>query len=292
MRSSSDVVAFNTLSYFVVGLLALLCLAPFLFLVSGSLTSEGSIYHDGYRLVPKVISLEAYRIVFEAPERMARAYLVTTLRTVAGTVAGLFITAMTGYALVRLSPRLAGLFSFYFYFTTLFSGGLIPFYILVVRYLQLKDTFLSLLLPMLLSAWNIFLMRSFMKGIPESIVESAVMDGATETRAFLSLVIPLSAPSLATIGLFIALGHWNDWFLAMLFVESPALYPLQYFLYRLLSSRQFIASVVPASVPVPETPTESLTMALAVVATGPVILLYPFAQRYFVKGLVVGAIKD
>ena len=182
--------------------------------------------------------------------------------------------------------------SFFIYFTTLFSGGLIPWYILMTKNLGLKDSYWALILPPLLSAWNIILMRSFMKSIPESIVESAKIDGAGDFKIYQRLILPLSTPGLATIGLFLALGYWNDWFNANMFITSDSKYPLQFLLYKILSSAAVLqtnngaylaANVVP--------PTETLKMAVAVVATGPIILLYPFVQRYFVKGLTVGAVK-
>ncbi|UKS29518.1 carbohydrate ABC transporter permease [Paenibacillus sp. HWE-109] len=289
---TKDRVAFQAIGYLFIGVVAILCLIPFLLLISASITENESIFKDGYRLIPSKFSLEAYQVIFKAPMDMLRAYSVTIQLTLLGTITGLFVTSMTAYVLQRYDFKYRNHFAFFFYFTTLFSGGLIPAYILVVRYLQLKDHFLSLLLPGLLSAWLIFLMRNFIKTIPDAIIESAKMDGAGDFKIFIRLIVPLATPGLATIGLFIALNYWNDWFHAMLYIEDRKLFPLQYFLYNMLNKAKFAETVVSeASIVLPEVPTESLKMAMAVVATGPIVFLYPFVQKYFVKGLTIGAIK-
>jgi putative aldouronate transport system permease protein len=182
--------------------------------------------------------------------------------------------------------------SFFIYFTTLFSGGLIPSYILMVRYLGLKNSILSMILPSLMSAWSIFLMRNFMRSVPDSMYESATIDGAGDFRIYWQIYMPLSIPALATVGLFQALGYWNQWYNAMLYIESAEKFPLQYFLQKMVNQAnvQFLISkgiVIDAS----ELPSQSIKMATAVVATGPIILLYPFVQRYFISGLTVGAVK-
>ena len=175
----------------------------------------------------------------------------------------------------------------------LFSGGLVPYYLLIVRYLHLKDTLLALLLPALMGAYLILLTRNFMRSVPDSILESAKIDGAGDFRIFVSFMIPLTLPAHATICLFIALGYWNDWWNAMLFIDNTHLFPLQYLLYRTIQGAEGLklAETHGAGVSVLDIPTESLRMATAVVATGPIILLYPFVQKYFVKGLTVGAVK-
>jgi putative aldouronate transport system permease protein len=202
---------------------------------------------------------------------------------------------MTAYVLTRKDFEWRNKVSFYFYFTTLFSGGLVPWYILMVKYFHLKDSYLALLLPPLLSVFNMLVMKSYMSGIPDAITESAKIDGAGDFRIFAKLILPLAKPALATIGLFIALGYWNDWYNSMLFIQNEKLYSLQYFLYKIVNNVEAyknILSQTGGSVNVKiDMPSESLKMALTVIVTGPIILLYPFVQKYFVQGITIGAVK-
>lgn len=180
----------------------------------------------------------------------------------------------------------------FFYFPSIFSGGLLPGYLLIVNGLQLKDTLWALILPGLLGAWNIFMMRNFMTDIPDSIMESAKLDGANDFVIFTRLYLPLSKAGLATIGLFIALGYWNNWANAKLYINSSKLYPLQYLLYQMFSNIQVLKdAAMQSGVAMVDLPAETFRMAMAVVTTGPILLLYPFVQRYFVKGITVGAVK-
>ena len=292
IKKGKGLIIFNCLGYSYITFIAVFCLIPFAFIISGSLTDEQSIYNDGYRLIPRAASLYAYQILFKAPAEILRAYGVTMALTVSGALTGLFITAMTAYVLQRDDFKSRNYFSFFLYFTTLFSGGLIAYYIYIVRYYRLKDSFWAMLLPPLLSVWLILIMRSFLKSIPNSITESAKMDGAGDFTIFIRLVLPLAIPGLASIGLFIAIGYWNDWYNAMLFIEDVKLFPLQYFLYRILNSVNFANKVVTAaSVPLPEMPAQSLKLAMTVVVCGPIIFLYPFVQKYFIRGLTVGSVK-
>lgn len=199
---------------------------------------------------------------------------------------------MAGYVLSRKDFKYRNALSFFIYFTMLFSGGLIPWYILMVKYLGLKDSFLALLLPPLLSAFNVILMKNFMKSIPDSITESAKIDGAGDFTIYWKLILPLSTPGLATIGLFLALGYWNDWFLANLYINTQDKYPLQFLLYRTLASAAVLNTSAAGNLsPDFRPPSETLKMAAAIVVTGPIVFLYPFVQRYFVKGLTLGAVK-
>ncbi|OKP94260.1 carbohydrate ABC transporter permease [Paenibacillus sp. P46E] len=292
IKQDKETIVFNIIGYTLLTLVSLICLIPFWLIVVGSFTDEMEIISKGFQLFPDTVSFEAYKSLFSTPEQIYRAYGVTIGVTVAGSLLGIFLTSMAGYVLSRKDFAMRNSISFFIYFTTLFSGGLIPWYILMTKNLGLKDSYWALILPPLLSAWNIILMRSFMKSIPESIVESAKIDGAGDFKIYQRLILPLSTPGLATIGLFLALGYWNDWFNANMFITTDSKYPLQFLLYKILSSAAVLqtnngaylaANVVP--------PTETLKMAVAVVATGPIILLYPFVQRYFVKGLTVGAVK-
>ncbi|MGN7453976.1 carbohydrate ABC transporter permease [Paenibacillus pasadenensis] len=292
IRTERSTVLFNTIGYVLISLFALLCLLPFLLVLSGSFSSEQEIIAEGFKLIPDQWSLEAYRAVFSNPEQIFDAYRVTILLTLAGTALGLFLTSMAGYVLSRQEFKYRNSLSFFIYFTTLFSGGLIPWYILIVNYLQLKDSYLALLVPVLVSAWNIILMKNFMKSIPESIPESAKIDGAGEFTIYLKLILPLSAPSLATIGLFMALGFWNDWFMANLFITTESKYPLQFLLYKILASAAVLKTSIAGNLsPDFKPPAETLKMAAAIIVTGPIVFLYPFVQRFFVKGLTIGAVK-
>ncbi|QNF27994.1 carbohydrate ABC transporter permease [Metabacillus elymi] len=281
------------IGYGFIGLFALCCLLPFVLIVSSSLSSEKAIMESGFALWPKEFSTFAYEIVFRNPKLVIGSYMVTMGITIVGTALGLFIVAMTGYALQRSDFLYRNKISFYIYFTTLFSGGLVPFYLLVTQYLDLKDNYLAVLLPGLLSPFLIIMMKAFTKSIPYEITESAKMDGAGDFTIFLRLILPMSTPALATIGLFIALGYWNEWYNSMLFLSPNMDYrPLQLFLYNVITSADFIRNSAAASNVAPqEIPLETMKMATAVVATGPVILFYPFIQKYFIQGITIGAVK-
>jgi ABC-type sugar transport system, permease component len=292
IKMEKTTIVFNAIGYVIITILAVLCLLPFLLIVSGSFTPEMEIVAQGFKLIPKQFSLDAYSAAFSSPKQILDGYKVTVLITLIGTMLGLFLTSMAGFVLSRKEFKYKDKLAFFIYFTTLFSGGLIPWYIMMVKYLDLKDSYLALLLPGLLSAWNIILMKNFMKSIPESITESAKIDGAGEFTIYLKLILPLSTPGLATIGLFMALGYWNEWFLANLFITTESKFPLQFLLYKILASAAVLKTNVAGNLsPDFQPPAETLKMAAAVIATGPIIFLYPFVQRFFVKGLTIGAVK-
>ncbi|WP_201008678.1 carbohydrate ABC transporter permease [Paenibacillus glycanilyticus] len=293
VKRQADIMLLRFIGYIFISLLAVICFIPFLLVVSSSLSQESSIVEKGYQLIPAVWSTDAYSILFKYPEQMLRAYGVTIAVTAIGTLVGLFVTSMTAYVLQRKDFRWRNQFAFFFFFTTLFSGGLVPWYMLIVTYLDLKDKLIVLILPMLLNVFYIIVMKTFMSSIPEAITESAKIDGAGDFRIFVQLILPLSKPVLATIGLFIALAYWNDWYNALLFVSDEKLMPLQYYLYKMLGNMDGMRKAMVASGAVVTTniPTESLKMAMTIVATGPILLAYPFIQRYFVQGLTLGAVK-
>lgn len=291
-RLSTDRLVFSVVGYVLVSLVAIVCVMPFVVVVSGSLSSQEAILRQGYSLLPRVFSLEAYRVIFTRPEALARAYGVTTAATLAGTLAGLFITAMTAFVLAQKDFEWRNRFAFFFYFTVLFNGGLVPWYILCVRYLQLRDSFLALVLPFMLNVFYILVMKSFMRSIPEAISESARMDGANDFVIFLRLILPLSKPALASIGLFISLGYWNDWYTTFMFIQNQNLFSLQFYLYKIIVGAEALRRLTSVQgFERIQMPTESLKLAMTVVTTGPIVLLYPFAQRYFITGLTIGAVK-
>ncbi|WP_256706362.1 carbohydrate ABC transporter permease [Paenibacillus sp. FSL R7-0337] len=283
----------SIIGYVTLTMLAIICIVPFLLVVSASLSEESSIIEKGFQLIPSTISTKTYSLLFKYPTEMLRAYTVSITVTLIGTVLGLFLTSMTAYVLSRRDFEWRSRFSFYFFFTTLFSGGLVPTYLLIINFLHLKDTLLVLILPMLMNVFYIIVMKSFMSSIPNAITESAKIDGAGDFRIFMQLIVPLSKPALATIGLFIALSYWNDWYNALLFISKSELMPLQYYLYKILGNMDGMRKAMMASGAVvnSDLPTESLKMAMTIVATGPIMLAYPFIQKYFVQGLTVGAVK-
>ncbi|SFE82614.1 putative aldouronate transport system permease protein [Paenibacillus catalpae] len=292
IKMESATIVFNIIGYVLITVLTVLCLLPFLLIVSGSFTPEMQIISKGFSLIPETFSLDAYKAAFSNPKQIFDGYKVTIFITVVGTAVGLFLTSMAGFVLSRKDFKYRDQLSFFIYFTTLFSGGLIPWYILITKHLDMKDTYMALIVPTLLSAWNIILMKNFMKSIPDSIVESAKIDGAGEFTIYMKLILPLSGPGLATIGLFMALGYWNDWFMANLFITSETHYPLQFLLYKILASAAVLKTNVAGNLsPDFQPPAETLKMAAAVIATGPIVFLYPFVQRFFVKGLTIGAVK-
>ena len=278
--------------YLIVTLSALICLIPFILLVSGSFTSEQWIRFHGFSLWPGEFSVESYKLIFKTPERIVRAYGVTIFITVVGTFLGLLLTTLTAYVIGRKDFKYRNRFSFYFYFTTLFNGGMVSTYIYYIQYLHLKDNILALILPGMFNVFYLLIMRTFITTVPFSLIESAKLDGAGEWYTFFHIVLPLLKPGLATIGLFLALGYWNNWYNAMLYINEEELYPLQYLLYSIQQEAQALARIAAQSgITVTDLPSDSLKLAMAVVATGPILILYPFVQKYFISGITIGSVK-
>ena len=297
VKQGKDVIALHAIAYCFTGLLALLCLVPFLMVLAGSFSSEEAITANGFSILPQDFSLEAYKTVFKEPMVVIRAYATTICLTAVGTLIGLLVQTMTAYVLSRKDFEWRNGFSFFFYFTTLFSGGLVPTYILYTQTLDLQDSYLALLLPLVFSVYNLLVMNSYISAIPDSLIDAAKIDGCGEVRTLFQVVLPLIKPALATVGLFIALAYWNDWYNAMLYIKSEERYPLQYFLYqqvnniesyKKLISSNAVSSAVVSSLSLP---TQTLKMALTIVVTGPIILAFPIVQKYFVQGITIGAVK-
>ncbi len=296
IKKGSDIIALNIIAYIFLGLVALFCLVPFIMIISGSFSSEEAIIKNGFSILPQDFSLEAYKTVFKDPFVVYRAYATTIGLTIAGTVVGLLLQTMTAYVLSRKDFEWRGKFSFFFYFTTLFSGGLVPYYILITQKLNLRDSYLALLLPMIFSVYNLLIMKSYIMGIPDSLIEAAKIDGCGEFRTLFKVVFPLIKPALATVGLFIALAYWNDWYNAMLYIKNADKYPLQYFLYQKINNieayKKLLNNAAASSVASAVTlPTQTLKMALTIVVTGPIVLAYPLVQKYFVQGITIGSVK-
>jgi putative aldouronate transport system permease protein len=290
IKKSYDEIIFQIIGYVILGVIGFVTIFPFLILIGSSFASEREILTRGYSVIPSEISLDAYVLIFANPQKILAAYGVSTFITVAGTAISLFVSAMSAFVISRKQLRYRNKLTFYLYFTTLFSGGLAPFYIVVANVYHLRNSLLVLLLLPMFNVLYILILRSFVRSIPDSLTEAAQMDGAGEFRVFIRIILPLMKPALASIGLFTALYYWNDWWTAMMFVEKQALQPLQYVLYRILSSVNIAAFMV-NNIASFDMPQETLKLAMTVVSTGPIIFLYTFVQKYFIKGITLGAIK-
>ncbi|WP_281820604.1 carbohydrate ABC transporter permease [Eisenbergiella massiliensis] len=291
-KLSSDRRVFNIISVVLLSLLTLFCTLPFWLILSGSFTSQDSILTDGYRLLPKIFSLEAYQFLFKAPEDMLHAYGVTIFVTAVGTFSSMIVTSMAAYVLSSRDFTYRNTVSFFFYFTTVFGGCLVPWYIFNMKYLHFKNNYISLILPTLVNVTYLLILKSYMANIPEAVFESARLDGANDWTIYRRIALPLSKAGLATVGLFIALNYWNDWYAAMLYIDDDRMYPLQYYLNDILNKSQgMMNAAARAGIPSSQVPSEPVKLAMTVVATGPIVLLYPFLQKYFVKGVTIGAVK-
>jgi len=265
---------------------------PFMTIVSTSLTDERYLRANGFDLFPHELSFEAYKFVLGRGSAILDAYQVTVIVTVAGTLFSMLLTTMMAFALSRKEWRMAGPISFLVYFTMLFNGGLVPWYIVTTKYLHLYDHLLALILPYAINAFNLLIMRSFISTIDNSIFEAAKIDGANEVHLLFRIALPLALPGIATIGLFYAISYWNDWWLGLMLVSDRELYPLQLLIRAITSNITYAAAgSANSSIAAAAIPKEGVKMATTVLTIGPIILLYPFLQRYFVKGLTVGSVK-
>ncbi|MBQ6587111.1 MAG: carbohydrate ABC transporter permease [Butyrivibrio sp.] len=288
---ASDIII-RVFGYVLITFYALACIFPFLIIIGTSFTNEAVIRAEGVQLLPKEFTLKAYEMVVRGG-MIWKSYGLTITLTLCGTVVGLMIIAMTGYALQRKDFPLRNAISFYIYFTSLFSAGLAPYYLLMTQTYKLNDSYLAVFFPLLMSPWLIILMKNFVKAIPHEITESGKIDGAGDMVIFTRLILPMLKPALATIGLFLALGYWNEWYQSSLFLSSRvAVKPLQFQLYKVVNETQALKnSIAGQYITLTDVPTESLKMATAVMATGPIVFLYPFVQKYFIGGITVGAVK-
>lgn len=276
--------------------LSLAAILPFILLFISSISDENSIVLNGYTFWPDSFSLDAYVYMWKNIDSIARAYGVTIVVTVIGTFTGLLISALIAYPLSRPDMPLRSFLSFFVFFTLLFNGGLVPTYLIYTEIFQIKNTLASLIIPGLLTnGFFILLIRSFFSTtIPNAVIESAYIDGASEFKIFYSIVMPLSLPILATIGLMLMINYWNDWFNGLIYITNPELYSIQNLLNRMLSNIQFLQQNNlngNASQAIANLPMNSVRMAMAVIGILPIIFVYPYLQKYFVKGLVIGAVK-
>lgn len=282
--------ALSVFAVAVSGIFAILCVFPFILVVATSLTDEVTLLREGYKLIPEKFSFSAYQAIFSSSS-LVNSYLVTIFVTVVGTVLSMLVTSAAAYAVSVKDLKYRNGIVFYVWITMLFSGGLVPWYILISKYLHLSDSIWVMIVPALVNPWYMFLMRNFFKTIPDSLSESAKIDGANDMFILFRIILPLSLPAIATVGLFYSLDYWNEWFRALMFIENPKLYPLQFIIMRIISSMSFTSQLYSKSGASITLPTYTIRMATVIVTIGPIVLLYPFVQKYFVKGLMVGAIK-
>lgn len=278
--------------------IALSCVIPFLFVIVISLTDERVLIDNGYSFFPEKWSFSSYDYIFENGGLLLNSYFISIVITVVGTVLALILTSMYAYALFRKQYKLRGFFTGVAVFTMLFSGGLVPYYVTMTQFLFLEDSIWALILPGTLSAFNIIIFRTFYSTtVHDALIESAIIDGGGEFQIFTRIVMPLSLPGIATIGLFSAIGFWNEWFNALLFITDPKKVPIQYLLMKIQRQMDWIIKnngrlgPMESSEALANIPHESARMVLVVLIVLPIACAYPFFQRYFVKGLTIGAIK-
>lgn len=273
---------------------AFLCIVPFLIIISASLSGETDLAVNGFSVLPRKIDFTAYAYLFKNPEIIINSYVVTILITVIGTFLAVMFMSMAAYCLSRSNFRFKGILTFFIFFPTLFSGGLVPSYIINTQYLHLTDRLAALVLPSLINVFHIIMLRTFFKQLPEALFEAAKIDGASEYHIFFKLVLPLSKPVIATVAFLSALAKWNEWYNAMLYIRDDKLVPLQYLLQRMMMNLRALLDAMqnaPAMVNIQDLPGENLRMAMLVVAIGPMLLIFPLFQKYFVRGMTVGAVK-
>ena len=298
-KKHRDVLALSPLTNAVFNVLlialCILTLVPIYVIVVASITSESSLSANGYRLWPEEFSLMAYRFLFGQGSIVMTAYMNTIISTVAGTVLSVIMVGLYAYPLSRVNFKFGTFFTFFAFFTLLFSGGLVSYYMVTRQILLLQNTLWALFLPSAFSPFWVIVMRTFYKmNVPDEIIEAARIDGAGEWRTFLQIVLPLSIPGLATVALFSAIGIWNNFFNCLLLVDDAQYYSLQFTIYTTLNNIRFLlenADRMQGLVNMSDLPSQTFRMAMAVVTVGPIVLAYPFFQRFFIKGLTIGAIK-
>jgi multiple sugar transport system permease protein/putative aldouronate transport system permease protein len=293
VKTSASDKAVGIVSWIFMGMFCVFCLAPFLLVISSSITDETTLTQFGYNLLPRKVSFFAYQILFKT-DKIFNAYKVTIFITAVGTLASMLVTAAVAYALSVKTLKYRNAIALFVYFTMLFNGGLVATYILITRYLHLNNTIWVYIIPALVSPWNMFLLRNFFNTIPESLAESAKIDGANDIYILFKIILPLAKPALASISLFYALAYWNEWFKALLYISKPNLVSLQYIIMTIMRDIDFMnqmAALMPNTQTTFTPPTVTVRMATAVVTIGPIIFLYPFVQKYFIKGMMVGSVK-
>lgn len=298
MRSilSKDERIFVRASVIILTIFALLSFAPFLLIVISSISSTKSLVSNGYSFFPESLSLDSYLYMLAQSKILLRSYGVSLFVTTVGTIISLIITPMLAYPLSRPDFKFRTLFTFLVFFSLLFNGGVVPSYIMWTKVFSIKNTIWALIIPTyLMNGFNVLLVRNyFERNIPRDLIEAAQLDGASELTIFTHIMIPLSTPVIATVGMFTGLAYWNDWINGLYYINDPSLYGVQQLLIRILSNIAFLRSSAAASVVgniVISLPGDSIRMALAVIGILPILIIFPLLQKYFIRGVVIGAVK-
>lgn len=292
----NKILSYKLIIHLIFILLCLCFVIPFLYMISLSFTPESIIKSQGYKLIPPKFSLEAYRSVFQNPTQLIDSYKVTILFSVVGTLFSMIVMMMISYALSREQFKARQKLTFFVYFTMLFSGGLVPSYIINTKILGLSNNFWVYILPSLCTAYYILILRTFFRTIPSALIDAAKIDGAGEFTIFRIVVIPLSKTVIATVSLLILLGKWNDWYTTLIYISDNRLYSLQYLLQKILRETEFLQEMSKTEQIVDianvEKPVEGMRFAMAIIAAGPMLFIFPFFQKYFTQGLTIGAVKE
>ena len=290
-------IASESLFHVIIGGFALACIVPFLFIIIIAFTGADSLRTIGYSFFPTSLTTVNFDAAFELGNQLWRSFYNSIFITVVGTFLSLLISIMYAYGLYRKDYPLRKFFTFLMFFTMIFSGGLVPFVIVVRNLLRLGDTLWAIIIPMLMSPFHVIILRTFFKtSIPDSLIDAASIDGSGEFRTLFSIVVPLAKPGIATVGLLTAITYWNDWWHSLLFIRDRSQIPLQFLLMELQRNMEFIrrniALIGAANVNFADLPTQGLRMALCVIIVVPIAFAYPFFQRYIISGLTIGAIKE
>ncbi len=295
VENKSQKLFLKFISYILMIFTALVCLVPFMIVISASFSGESELIKYGYGIFPKGATLDAYRVVMRTKKALLNAYGITIFTTAVGSFLSILITCLTAYPLSRRDYKHRTVLSFYFYFTMLFSGGTIPSYILISQYLHLKNNILVLIIPLLLNVYNVFLIRTYFSQLNSAMIEAAKIDGAGELYTFFKIVIPVCKTGIATVLLLICLTYWNEWYQCLMYMTKEKNITLQYYLYKIMSNVDLLTKNTTAattvSIDVSKLPSETARMAICVLAAGPMVFLFMFFQKYFVKGISVGSVK-
>lgn len=296
MTGMTDEKKFRIAATIFLSLVGIVALFPMVLLVVASFTDENELIVNGYQILPKKLSLEAYSYMWKQAPMIVRAYLVTIGTTAVGTSLSVLLTTSIAYPMARRSFKYRNVLSFFVYFTMLFNGGLVPQYIMWTTIFHIRDTYAALIFPnLLMTAFNIFLVRNYYtNSLPEELYEAAQLDGASEFGIFSKVVFPLAKPVVATISLFSGLAYWNSWTNALYYVRDPKYFGIQNLLMRIMKNIEYLrtgAAEMTAEGAAVTLPGNSIRMALAFVGVLPILIIYPMLQKYFIKGVVVGAVK-
>lgn len=278
-------------------LLSLLFVLPLILVISASFSSETGLMRDGFSLIPSEFSTEAYRMVFQRPQQMIQSYIVTICQAALGTVTSSLVAALAAYPLSRSNFRFKKVITVFIMFTMFFNAGMIPNYIVIAKYYKISNSFWVYILPGIAGgAWNTMVFRTFFKGLPESLFESARLDGAKELTIFFRIVLPLSTPVFASLGFLALVTRWNNYTTSMIYIRDESLYTLQYLLQRIMNEATYLKNLMNSgmniAVDAVQLPSETLKYAMCIIAAGPMLVIFPFFQKYFSKGLTVGSVKE